>query len=109
MPAREANDRLNQYIADPARGTPVFHDHFTGRPHGGFAVVYPRSEEEKARLDDPGPLEGWSVAVHPLVYALTPVGFDALLRFSLERYGNTSLPELAAAEEDDPRYWWRRE
>jgi hypothetical protein len=109
MSAREANDRLNAYAENADRGIPLFHDHFTGRPHGGFAVVYPRTDEERARLEDPGPLEGWSLAVHPLVFALTPVGFDAQMRFTLGAYGKATLEELAAAEEDDPRYWWRRE
>ncbi len=53
--AREANDRLNEYVADSRRGLSVWHDHFIGA-HGGAVV----------------------------------------------------LDELAAAEPDDPRFWWRR-
>jgi hypothetical protein len=108
LSARDANDALNAYISDPGRGIPVVHDHFTGKPHGGFAVLFPRDEVELARLDDPGPLEGWEIRSHPLVFALTPVGFDAQLAFTIEEYGGTSLGALREAEPADPRYWWQR-
>ena len=52
--ARAANDALNDYGADRSRGIQVFHDHFTGKPHGGLAVVYPRSDEEAQRLGAAG-------------------------------------------------------
>jgi hypothetical protein len=106
--ARAANDALNEYVADRRRGIQVFHDHFTGKPHGGFAVVYPRTEQEASLLADAGPLEGWELNVHALTFALSPVGFAAQTEFTLEAYGETSLDELRAAEADDPRYWWRR-
>ena len=104
---REANDRLNEYVADERRGLAVWHDHFLGE-HGGAVVLEVRTDEERALLDDPGPLAGWRLTVHPLMYALTAVGFDALTAFTLERYRGVDLAELAAAESDDPRYWWRR-
>lgn len=106
--ARAANDALNDYVADRRRGIPVFHDHFTGKPHGGVAVLYPRTPDEAALLDDAGPLEGWELVVHALTFALAPVGFVAQTEFTLEAYGETSLGELRRAEADDPRYWWRR-
>jgi hypothetical protein len=104
--ARKANELLNEYIEGTSRGVPVFHDHFIGR-HGGFAVFHVRDEQELERLDDPGPLEGWELAVHPLTFALSAVGFVAQVDFTLENYGRTSLDELRAAEEPDPRYWWQ--
>jgi hypothetical protein len=109
MSARAANEALNEYVEDPRRGVPVFHDHFTGRPHGGFAVLHVRSADELSALDAPGPLAGWKIAVHPLVFALTPVGFTAQTEFTLEAYGKTSLDRLRAEEEPDPRYWWRED
>jgi hypothetical protein len=109
MAAREANDALNQYIGDGRRGIPVFHDHFTGRPHGGFAVFDVRSEDELAMLDDPGPLDGWRISHHPLVFALSTVGFAAQSEFTLGAYGKTSLAELRAVERPDPRFWWRED
>lgn len=109
MSARAANEALNDYIAEHRRGIPVFHDHFTGKPHGGFAVLYVDSEDQRELLEDPGPLAGWEISVHALVFALTPVGFDAQTQFTLEQYGQTTLDELRAAEQPDPRYWWRQE
>ena len=106
--AREANDLLNEYIEDRRRGIAVFHDHFTTKPHGGVAVWEVRNEDEEALLADPGPLDGWDIRSHPLVYALTARAFAALVDFSLERYGGTSLAQLESEEEDDPRFWWRQ-
>ncbi|MGB2954269.1 MAG: hypothetical protein WBB74_12890 [Gaiellaceae bacterium] len=103
---REANDRLNEYVADRSRGLAVWHDHFVG-DRGGAVVLEVRTEQEHAMLSDPGPLTGWRLDVHPLTYSLTAVGFAALTPFTLERYSGVSLDELTAAETDDPRYWWR--
>jgi hypothetical protein len=105
--AREANDLLNEYVADCSRGLAVWHDHFIGK-HGGTVVLEVRGEQEEARLADLGPLEGWAVSSHPLTFSLTGVGFSAQTALTLESYRDTSLEQLAAAEADDPRYWWRR-
>jgi hypothetical protein len=105
--AREANDLLNEYVADRSRGLAVWHDHFVGE-HGGAAVFDVRDEDEEAKLNDPGPLEGWQLATHPLTFSLSAVGFSAQTEFTLEQYRGVRLGELAAAESDDPRYWWRR-
>jgi hypothetical protein len=67
-----------------------------------------RDEDEEALLNDPGPLEGWQLSVHPLTFSLSAVGFSAQTGFTLEQYRGVGLDELAAAEPDDPRYWWRR-
>jgi hypothetical protein len=107
MTAREANDRLNEYVADHRRGLSVWHDHFMGR-HGGAAVFDVRSEEERAMLDDPGPLVDWDLSTHPLTFSLSAVGFAAQTSFTLESYRGASLEELAADEPDDPRFWWRK-
>src|SRR6266511_2224633 len=48
--AREANDRLNEYVADQRRGLAVWHDHFVG-VHGGAVVLDVRSDEEQALRD----------------------------------------------------------
>jgi len=107
LKARAANDALNEYIGEGSRGLPVFHDHFTGKPHGGLAVFYVSSGAELAALGEPGPLNGWTIHTHPLVFALAPLGFFAQAEFTAEQYGHASLEGLRAAEEDDPRYWWR--
>ncbi len=105
--AREANDQLNEYVADSPRGLSVWHDHFIGA-HGGAVVLDVRSEEERALLDVPGPLAGWQVSAHPLTFSLSAVGFAAQAPLTLESYRGVSLDDLAAAEADDPRFWWRR-
>ena len=105
--AREANDLLNEYVADESRGLAVWHDHFVGE-HGGSVVLDTRDDDEEARLGDPGPLEGWQLSVHPLTFSLSAIGFSAQTSFTLEQYRGVSLDELAAGEPDDPRYWWRR-
>ena len=70
--AREANDRLNEYVADARRGLAVWHDHFIGQ-HGGAVVLDVRSDEEEALLDEPGPLAGLApVRPSPHVFALGP-------------------------------------
>jgi hypothetical protein len=105
--AREANDRLNEYVADSRRGLSVWHDHFIGA-HGGAVVLDVRSEQESALLKDPWPLAGWDLAVHPLTFSLSSVGFVAQASFTLEQYRGVSLEDLAKGEADDPRFWWRK-
>ena len=105
--AREANDRLNEYVADARRGLAVWHDHFIGE-HGGAIVLDVRSDEEEALLAEPGPLAGWRLSVHPLTFSLSALGFSAQTSFTLEQYRGVSLDELAVSEPDDPRFWWRR-
>jgi hypothetical protein len=105
--AADANDHLNGYIEDRARGTVAFHDHFVGHPHGGVAVFHVRDEQELAKMHDPGPLAGWRLSVHPLTFSLTAVGFVAQTELTLEGYRDISLEELRAAEPADKRYWWQ--
>jgi hypothetical protein len=105
--ASAANDLLNEYLADRRRGLSVWHDHFIGA-HGGAVVFDVRSDDERALLDDPGPLAGWRLAVHPLTFSLSAVGFAAQTSFTLESYREITLEELTAAEPDDPRFWWKR-
>jgi hypothetical protein len=105
--AREANELLNEYVADRSRGLAVWHDHFVGE-HGGAVVFDVRDGDEEARLAEPGPLEGWQLSVHPLTFSLSAVGFSAQTSLTLEGYRDVTLEELAVAEPDDPRYWWRR-
>jgi rhodanese-related sulfurtransferase len=105
--ARKTNDLLNEHVADRSRGLAVWHDHFVGE-HGGAVVLDVRDDDEHARLAEPGPLEGWELSLHPLTFSLSAVGFAAQTSFTLESYRDVSLDELAAAEPDDPRYWWRK-
>ena len=106
----EANELLNEYVAERRRGLAVWHDHFGGGRggHGGALVLDVRSDEERVLLDDPGPLAGWRLAVPLLTFSLSAVGFAAQTSFTLERYRDVSLEELGAAEPADPRFWWQR-
>jgi hypothetical protein len=105
--ARQANELLNDYIGDRSRGVVVYHDHFIGR-HGGIAVFEASTEEEVAKLADPGPLEGWQIETFPLTFSLTAVGFVGQAEFTLRNYAGTTLEELEAAEQPEKRFWWRR-
>ena len=105
--AEEANEALNAYVAEERRGVAVWHDHFVG-DHGGAVVLEIADDEQRALVDDHGPLTGWRVAVHPLTFSLTAVGFAAQASLTLEEYRGVSLEELSAQEPDDPRYWWKR-
>lgn len=108
MNARDANELLNRYIGEPGRGLIVTHDHFVGAPHGGFAVFEVSSEDEQAKLADPGPLGDWELTTRPLTFSLTAVGFVAQADFTLRNYGGTSLAELEGAEQSRKRFWWQK-
>jgi hypothetical protein len=108
MSARDANALLNEYIGQSGRGLIVSHDHFIGKPHGGFAVFEVRSEDEEAKLADPGALDAWELTSRPLTFSLTAVGFVAQADFTLRNYGGTSLADLEAAEQPQKRFWWQR-
>ena len=106
--AAAANRLFNDYIGDRSRGLVVFHDHFLRR-HGGVAVFQVKTDDERARLDDPGPLEGWELDVQPLVFSLTAVGFSAQSDFTLERYRGATLEQLRVTEPRDKRFWWQQD
>jgi hypothetical protein len=106
--ASEANEAFNAYIEDRRRGVVVFHDHFTGSPHGGIAVFDVRTEDELALLDDSGPLSGWELGVHALTFSLSAVGFVEQADLTVREYARTSFDELRTAEPKDPRFWWQR-
>ncbi|HEU6446298.1 MAG TPA: hypothetical protein VFL61_14685 [Gaiellaceae bacterium] len=106
--ARQANELLNEYVEDRRRGFVVFHDHFTGKPHGGIAVFDVRNQEAFELLDDPGPLEGWDLRRHAFTFSLAATGFAAQTALTAEAYGGKTLDELRAEEPEDERFWWRR-
>ena len=106
--ARQANELLNEYVADRRRGFVVFHDHFTGKPHGGFAVFDVRDGEAFDLLGDLGPLEGWDVTVHALTFSMAATGFAAQMNLTAEEYGGKPLSERRAEEGEDERFWWLR-
>ncbi|HEX7254939.1 MAG TPA: hypothetical protein VF236_03350 [Gaiellaceae bacterium] len=106
--ARQANELLNEYVEDRRRGFVIFHDHFTGKPHGGIAVFDVRDEEAFGLLEDPGPLAGWDLRVHSFTFSLAATGFAAQMALTAEAYGGKKLEELRAEEAEDERFWWLR-
>jgi hypothetical protein len=106
--ARQANELLNEYIEDRRRGFAIFHDHFTGKPHGGFAVFDVRDAQAYELLEDDGPLEGWEVRVHALTFSMAATGFAAQMALTAEAYGGKRLDQLRSEETDDERFWWLR-
>src|SRR5437764_12227573 len=82
--AREANDLLNEYVADESRGLAVWHDHLVGS-QGGAVVLDTRDDDEEGRVADPGPLAGWELSGHSVSFSLSAVGFAARTSFRLEQ------------------------
>jgi hypothetical protein len=80
----------------------------TPRCHLVYALAPAGVRAREANDVDPGPLEGWNLSVHPLTFSLSAVGFSAQTSFTLEQCRGISFEELAGAETDDPRYWWKR-
>jgi hypothetical protein len=106
--ARQANELLNEYIEDRRRGFVIFHDHFTGKPHGGFAVFDVRDAQAYELLEDHGPLEGWEVRAHALTFSMAATGFAAQMALTAEAYGGKRLDQLRREETDDERFRWLR-
>jgi hypothetical protein len=106
--ARQANELFNQYVENRRRGFVVYHDHFTGKPHGGVAVFDVRDREAHDLLDDPGPLKRWELNIHALTFSMAATGFAAQMALTAEAYGGKTLEQLRAEEADDERFWWRR-
>jgi len=107
--ARQANDLLNEYIEDRGRGFVIFHDHFTGKPHGGFAVFDVRDQRAFELLEDYGPLTGWDLSKHALTFSLAATGFAAQMELTAEGYAGKTLAERREEEGEDERFWWLRD
>ena len=81
----EANAAFNAWVEDRARGFAWFHDHFADRP-GGVAIVAVETGQELAALREPGPLAGWDLEVHPLIFAGERPGFLSQVDFTTTVY-----------------------
>ncbi|HLF26821.1 MAG TPA: hypothetical protein VJG32_10820 [Anaerolineae bacterium] len=90
---RAANLAFNDFIADPQRGLALFHDHFTDQA-GGVALVWVETGEELLALQAPGPLTGWEVQLHPLVFATNPIRFLYQTDWTLTVYRGRRLGTL---------------
>jgi hypothetical protein len=96
----DANLAFNDFIADERRGFVLFHDHFV-RPAGGIAIFALETKSQLAALQEPQPLEGWTIQCHPLVYANSQTGFFYQADFTMTFYRQTRLADLVAAYDND--------
>lgn len=99
---RDANDQLNAFVGDAARGPLLFHDHYADRP-GGLAIFAPDTPEELAALKEPGPLREWDLRVHPLIFAEGALGFLFQVDYTMIGYRKRRLSDLYEAyRESEP-------
>jgi hypothetical protein len=105
--ARETNDRLNDFVTDSRRGCQSGTTTSSARTATRSCSTSARSRSGRCSMI-PGLLAGWEMSVHPLTFSLSSVGFAAQTSFTLESYRGVSFDDLATAEPDDPRFWWRR-
>lgn len=89
----DANAAINAFVAEPARGLLLFHDHFADRP-GGTAVFDIEEPEQLAALQEPGPLEGWTIRLHPLIFAGGAQRFLFQIDYTMSAYRGRRLQPL---------------
>lgn len=103
MARPEADNLFNDYIAQVERGVVVHHDHFIDRS-GAFAVFEIATEQHRAMLQELGPLQGWSVAAHPLVFSPDGAGFFLQADSTLRHFRGTRLDQGPVAEKGSHDY-----
>ncbi len=102
---RAANDAINEFVGDHRRGLALFHDHFSDQP-GGVAVFAVETAGQLAAVREAGPLTGWEVRAHPLIFAESAMRFLHQCDFTMHAYRGRRLPELweeYGASEDKAR------
>ena len=99
--AAQANTIFNNFVADKALPLVVYHDHFIG-DLGGVAVFFAENTQEREALYQAQHLDGWQVAIHPLIYAYSPAAFDAQTAYTLRAYRGADWERLR--QEKRPRY-----
>lgn len=92
---RKANLALNEFISDKSLGLVLFHDHFMGTP-GGIALFSVDDAQQLAALQQRGPLKGWRIKIHPLIFAENPVEFLYQSDFTMTVYGHKRLKDFFA-------------
>lgn len=97
----EANRRFNEYVADPARGLALYHDHFIGKP-GGVAIFFVETAGQREAFRQYGPLADWRVEVRPLIFSYSPSAFDEQIAYTLRAYRQADWEKLR--QEHRPRY-----
>ena len=92
----EANDAFNAFVSDASRGFAWFHDHFADRP-GGVVLLAVETPEHLEALKHPGPLAGWDLKVHPLIFAEDGEGFLFQADFTTTVYRKVRLRDRCDA------------
>ena len=103
MTRKEADNLFNDYVAQLERGVVVHHDHFIDRA-GAFAVFEIKSEAHKAQLAEAGPLTGWTITSHPLVFSADGAGFFMQADSTLRHFRQTRLDQGPAVEKGSHGY-----
>ena len=101
LTAAQANDRFNDFIADPDLPLVIFHDHFIGRP-GGVAIFFAETTQERAALTETAALTGWQVEIRPLIFSRNPAAFDEQIAYTLRSYRHKDWEKLQ--REQRPSY-----
>jgi hypothetical protein len=103
MSRKDADNLFNDYVAEVERGVVVHHDHFIDCA-GAFAVFDIKDNAQKAMLAKPGPLAGWQIAFHPLVFAPDGAGFFMQADSTLRHFRGTRLDQGPVAEKGSHAY-----
>ncbi len=99
----EADNLFNDYVAEVPRGVVVPHDHFMDRP-GAIAVFEILTEAQRAMLTNPGPLTGWQITSHPLLFAPDGATFFMQADSTLRHFRDTRLDQQPPAENGSHTY-----
>lgn len=105
LSAPEANQAINNLVADKSLPLALFHDHFIGEP-GGIAIFYTENEAQRRALMEQGYLEGWKVELRPLIFSFSPAALDEQIDFTLRAYRDASWAVLRSEQRPsygDPR------
>lgn len=81
----DVNRLFNEFVDDRSLPLVIFHDHFIGK-HGGIAIFYCETAEEREALYNPKHLERWNVDIHPLIFSYSPAAFDEQIGYTLRAY-----------------------
>lgn len=98
-----ADNLFNDYVAQVERGVVVHHDHFIDRA-GAMAVFEIANDAQMQMLKVPGPLAGWQITSHPLLFAPDGATFFMQADSTLRHFRDTRLDQNAAEENGSHTY-----
>ncbi|MBY6037003.1 hypothetical protein KUV80_10070 [Fictibacillus nanhaiensis] len=94
--ALEANRQLNEWIKNNSLGKIIYHEHFSKKPLGGFAVFEVNSHSELYQLQNEPLTENsylyrWSLSYHPLTHSTSTERFIFQTQYTLSSYRGVSM------------------